>query len=313
LKTEVTELSRSISEMGAISSSESGKRRIAGFMGVVAGMVVAFHPVFAKWLHFSLIYEHYAHLLVIPLVSGYLLYRSRQRLFSNVKSSWGAASGIAVPGLLLILVAHSYRGLLHEVDYLTIFIAGLVTLLISGYVGFLGVSAARAAVFPLLFLYVAVPIPMFLLDGIIVGLQWASAELAHVLFRVAGVPVLREGFVFVLPGVSIEVARECSGIRSSMALFVVALICGHFFLRTSKHKAALLTLIVPLLIVKNALRIVTLTLLAVYVNPSFLHGSLHRYGGILFFAAGLGVFGLLLRLLRHLEPRAAAAQVANSA
>ncbi len=39
----------------------------------------------------------------------------------------------------------------------------------------------------------------------------------------------------------------------------------------------------PLAIVKNGIRIVSLSLLARHVNPSFLTGQLHHEGGFVFF------------------------------
>jgi len=69
-----------------------------------------------------------------------------------------------------------------------------------------------------------VPIPNFLLDRLIFLLQEGSAWITGALFDLVGVPALREGLVFHLAKVSIEVAKECSGIRSSMALLILALL-----------------------------------------------------------------------------------------
>ena len=63
----------------------------------------------------------------------------------------------------------------------------------------------------------------------------------------------------------------------------------------------LILVAVPLLIVKNGIRIVTLALLSIYVDPSFLTGSLHHQGGIVFFLVALGFLAFALRSLQHLE------------
>ena len=47
-------------------------------------------------------------------------------------------------------------------------------------------------------------------------------------------------------------------------------------------------------VLKNGLRIMTLSTLAIYVNPEFLYGNLHRHGGIVFFVIGLIPILLLL-------------------
>jgi exosortase/archaeosortase family protein len=83
------------------------------------------------------------------------------------------------------------------------------------------------------------------------------------------------------------VARECSGIRSSIALLVLAVLVGHFFLRTWWKQVLFVLAGFVVMIVKNAIRIVTLTVLATYVDPGFLYGNLHREGGVVFFMIGL--------------------------
>ncbi|MEP6889154.1 MAG: exosortase/archaeosortase family protein, partial [Nitrospirota bacterium] len=121
-------------------------------------------------------------------------------------------------------------------------------------------------------------------------------------FSVLGVPVFRQGFVFSLSNFSIHVAEECSGIRSAISLFIVSLVAGHFFLRSAWTKLGLVMVVIPLAIVKNAFRIVGLSLLANYVDPTFITDStLHRNGGIPLFLLSLVVLLSLAWLLRRLE------------
>ena len=75
-----------------------------------------------------------------------------------------------------------------------------------------------------------IPIPDFLMKKTIYGLQVGSIELSEILFTLSGLPFEREGFFCSLPGVSIEVSEQCSGIRSSLALLITSLLAGHFFL-----------------------------------------------------------------------------------
>jgi exosortase/archaeosortase family protein len=63
-------------------------------------------------------------------------------------------------------------------------------------------------------------------------------------------------------------------------------------------------IVIPLAIIKNAFRIVGLTLLANYVDPTFLTNSLlHRSGGIPLFILALVVLFSLVWLLRMFEKR----------
>ena len=174
-----------------------------------------------------------------------------------------------------------------ENDWPALAILGFLCLIWAGFLFFYGASAFRAGLFPLLFLLLMVPLPGFLLDRFIAWLQVGSADVAEWIFNVSGTPVLRQGMFFALPQVTIEVAKECSGIRSTQALLITCLLAGHLFLRTNWRRTVLLAAAVPVLVIKNGVRIATLTLLAVHVDPSFLTGHLHHDGGFVFFTLGM--------------------------
>src|SRR5262249_51864248 len=156
---------------------------------------------------------------------------------------------------------------------------------------------------PLLFLLFMVPIPGILLNAAVDLLKKGSTEMVAALFTITGTVYHREGYVFSLPNVVIEIADECSGIRSSLALVMTVLLASHMFLTSAWKKAVLALAVIPLTIVKNGIRIVTLTLLAVHVNPGFLTGQLHHEGGILFFLLTLVLLSPLFRLLQRSEPQ----------
>jgi exosortase len=166
---------------------------------------------------------------------------------------------------------------------------------------FYGPQAFRTLLFPLLLLFLMVPLPHTAIGKIVGGLQVASTYTTFSLFKVAGVPVLANGFTLSLPGFDIEIAKECSGIRSSIVLVVTALIIQHFRLRSGWAKAVFVLAVVPLAIAKNAVRIFTLSMLAIKVDPGFLNGRLHHGGGVVFYL--FAVVGLLigLRILQTVE------------
>ena len=158
--------------------------------------------------------------------------------------------------------------------------------------------------FPFLFLIFMIPIPLFILEPVVLFLQKWSAEVSYWIFNLMGVSPLRDGFIFHFPSLSVEVAEQCSGIRSSIALFITSVIAGHFFLKTTWKKAVLTLAIFPVTIFKNAVRIVTITMLSIYVDESFLTNSLlHKKGGILFFILALSILAPVLWLLRKSEKR----------
>jgi exosortase len=179
---------------------------------------------------------------------------------------------------------------------------GLVTLWTSGFVICYGFRALRAAAFPFLLLLFMVPFPPDVLTGIVRFLQKGSADVSELLFVSIGMPIFRDGFFFTLPGLTIQVAEACSGIRSSLALLISGLVMAYLFLRSTWTRAAFVLVIIPLAIVKNAVRIVVLSWLAVHVDPSFITGSaVHRNGGIPVFLASLAILSGLAWLLGKCE------------
>jgi exosortase len=165
-------------------------------------------------------------------------------------------------------------------------------------------QAFRMAIFPLLFLIFMIPIPNMLMEKIISALLAGSTAATHILFNLIGIPFSREGSVFHLPGMSIEVAKECSGIRSSLGLFITAILGGYLFLRTGWKKVVLALFVFPMTVFKNGIRIVSLSVLAIHVDEKFItQGFLHRSGGFLFYIPALLLLGIVLWRLRKSEQR----------
>jgi exosortase len=240
-----------------------------------------------------------SHIIVVPFVTAVLIYLNRERIFQTVRYS-------VVPGALVIVVAiavfagtGSFRQTLTEGDRLAASASLLVTLWLGGFLFFYGSDVFKRALFPLLFLVFFIPIPSLVLDQTIALLQRGSAEMALVIFRLTGTPVYREGFVFALPGLVIEVAPECSGIRSGIGIFILSLIAGHLLLQTWWRRAVLVLLALPIQIVKNAIRIDALSLLTIHVDKSIIEGRLHHEGGAVFFMLGLVlIYPILLMLMK---------------
>jgi exosortase len=269
------------------------------FALVVLSLVLAFGPG-RHLLNFAYETGDQSYILLVPALSAMLIYRDEENIFASVVPGLSAASitGFAA-GLLLIAAAYAAPAA-SELQ-LAATALGLVACWVGAFLYCFGTKSGRAAVFPLAMLLWLIPIPAVCIDAITEFLQVGSTELVAVLFQLTGVPVLRDGFVFHLVGQSIEVAKACSGIRSSLSLILLTLVIAHESLRGNVRRFMLLASTIPIVILKNGVRIVTLTLLAIYVDPSFLTGSLHHDGGIVFFILGLVMLIPILALLRRGE------------
>lgn len=244
--------------------------------------------------------EVYSHIALIPLISGYFIYSNRKIVFSSSSHSINNGILVTLLGIVMYLVAKNFGDYLNRNDYLSIMTFAAILSWVGGYSFFYGMDPLRSAKFPFLFLAFMIPIPTWLIDRVILFLQEWSAEATNGLFLLAGIPFLREGETFHLSELSIQVAEQCSGIRSSIALFITSILAGHLFLESAGRKVVLSLSVIPITVFKNALRITTLTLLGNYVDKQFITDSLlHRRGGVLFFTLALLSMVPLLWLLRR--------------
>jgi exosortase len=249
--------------------------------------------------------DEYTHILLVLPVSLALIFLEGR----NFKNLPPFAPGA---GFVLILlsgatwsVIHLYSTVLGADTARALMIFALVLFWLGSIIGCYGFEVFKALLFPVLFLFLLVPIPGVLLDKVVVFLQQASTDVTFALFKLSGTPVMKDGFILSLPSLQIEVAKQCSGIRSSEMLLITGLILTHLFLRTLWSKIVFVAFIIPMAIAKNAIRIFTLAMLGIHVNPDFLEGRLHHEGGGVFFALALAVLLALLWALQRVEGRIA--------
>ena len=285
-------------------SPVSEKVRFLGLGGFAALLLLAFFAPLMKTLKLALESDMHSHTPLIPLISGYLLFTYRDTLSRAYRTSLFPAIACALVALACLL---SGSGLLPGVPLfeastaLALALLALLFLLYCGGFLFLGTEWMRSALFPLAFLIFSVPLPLFLETGIENALVLASADAAAVFFSIFQVPYVRDGVIFQLPGITIEVAQECSGIRSSYVLFITSLLISYLFLRSPWRRTLLVAAIIPLGIIRNGFRILVIGWLCVEMGPQMIDSFIHRKGGPIFFVLSLIPLFLLLLWLRRGE------------
>lgn len=246
--------------------------------------------------------EQYTHILLILPISVALTFIEWKSPAdpSRLSAAFGSA-------LLLIAVgtkvAVRWSGFSSPDVQLSLNILALLAWWVGAFILCFGTRASRRALFPLCFLLWMVPLPQFVLNPIVTLLQQGSTASAHLLFAAAGISVEQSGMLLHLPGLTLEVAPECSSIRSSLMLLVTTMVLAQLLLRSSWRKALVFAVALPLSVVKNGLRIFVLGALTTKVDPSFLTGKLHRQGGVIYFLIALLAIFLLLWILRRGENR----------
>jgi exosortase len=262
-------------------------------------------------LGLALANDAYTHILLILPLSAALIYfdsRFQDSKYLDSKAfridpQSSPRIGTALLALALVTGCYARWGMAAAPDdvRLSLGMFALVTWWIASVLLCFGPKTLSLFLFPLCFLFLLVPIPEFALSGIVEFLQQQSALAARIIFRVAGVPVRQDGIMLSIPNLDIEVARECSSIRSSLMLVVTTLVLARLFLRSWWRKILLVAAAIPLSVAKNGLRIFTIAELGTRVDPGFLNGNLHHHGGIVFFGVSVVAVGALLWVLHRTE------------
>jgi len=244
--------------------------------------------------------DEYTHLLLIVPISASLIFAARAALTPGFEPAAGLGSALLGSAILIGGCAR-WIAELQGGTRLSLGMLAVVLWWIGSFVFCFGLRIARRFLFPLCFLFWLVPIPAMALNEIVAIWQHGSAIAASLLFSALGIPVAQDGIMLSIPGLSLEVAQECSSLRSSLMLVVTSMVLAHLFLRSFWRKTAVVLVAIPLSIAKNGVRIFTIAMLGTRVDPGFLHGNLHHHGGIVFFLMALAVVLLLLWLLSRGE------------
>jgi exosortase C (VPDSG-CTERM-specific) len=284
-------------------------RRQLQRLAVAAGiLVVCFGWPLLRLTTFALHSDLFSCILLVPFISGYLIWIIRKNLnFQDIRPCWpGAALGwVAGLGILAAYGMARRSGWAPDLqDYLAVMTLAFVCFFWGICLAIMGTRLLAQVFFPLAFLILAVPMPTSWLDHIDTFFQYTSAATAEGFFRVVREPVVRDGLILQLSTLSLRVAPECSGIHSTLVLFMTSLLASYLFLRQTWTRAILVLIVVPLAILRNGFRVFVLGWLGVHFFPTILDSPFHHHGGPLFFALSLVPFFLLLVFLRKQDSRA---------
>jgi exosortase C (VPDSG-CTERM-specific) len=292
----------------AIPVSSARRNRWRFWSGMCFAMVllaVFAGPLFSL-IHYAATSDLHSYTLLVPFVSAYLLYGRRDQLPKNYKSNLPLGIIFLVAGLSVLALTNwlylTGSGLSVNSRIVLLTYSFLCCLAAGGFF-FLGRRWMRAAAFPLTYLIFMVPMPDAMADALETASKYASAEVANFFFHLSGTPFLREGLMFQLPNITIEVAQACSGIRSSWVLFMTSILAANLFLKTPWRRFALVAFVIPLAIIRNGFRILVIGLLCVNIGPQMINSLIHRRGGPVFFMLSLIPFFLVLWWLRKGDVR----------
>src|ERR1700733_3854763 len=254
-------------------------------------LAVLYHRVAVKLVYDWYTLTDYSHGFLVPLFSVFLIWEKR-KVLSNipVKQTWAGVPLIVFSLVVLILGTYGVELFTTRISFVML-LAGIIWTL-------LGIAMLRAVAFPLLVLILAIPIPAIVFNQITFPLQLLASRIASEILPVFHVPTLQEGNVIELPAMKLEVAEACSGIRSLMSLFTLAVFYGYFLERQTTRRVILALASIPIAVTANVARIVGTGLCVQCWDPDKALGFFHEFSGWVIFVVSLGCLYLVHRAMR---------------
>jgi len=288
-------------QTAAARPSEMRKFVVASVILLLVFSLPLYHLV-----RFALQNTLYSHIILIPFISLFLVWQRRSTLAARSTPNRQLAVVFFVAGIALLigleLAVLSGSSFAPE-DSLSLSTLAFLLIFAGICAWFLCRRMLRAVIFPLAFLLFIVPLPVFFVVWVETLLQHGSAMVAHGLFSLAGTTVFVDQLTFQLPGITLMIAPECSGIHSSLALLITSVLAGYVVLRSPGKRMILALAVIPLALLRNGLRVFVIGELCVRIGPEMINSYIHRHGGPLFFVLSLIPFFLLLLILVRSESK----------
>ena len=204
----------------------------------------------------------------------------------------------SIAGWIILLLSLLLMAVTRSQDIPMIEVATQIPVLLGCLLLIGGWPLARIFAFPLAFLIFSMPPPNWLLDAFTVPLKvWISDIVSNSLYDL-GYPVAQNGVMIMIGSYELMVKDACSGMNSIFALSAIGIFYIHEFVSNHPIRKVLLILsIIPITILANVFRVVTLVLGAYYIGVDTIEGLFHDMTGIALFVFALALFFLLDRVL----------------
>ena len=235
--------------------------------------------------------DTFAHGMLVPFISAWLIWRDKHRLKNiPVSSSWLAVTALAVGGLVWLVGIATSISVLHQL--------AAVGMLITLVPALLGLRLSLALLFPLLYLLFMVPFG----EELTPALQQITADITVQALRLSGIPVFINGLFIEIPTGRFEVAEACSGVRYLIASLAVGTL--YAYLTYQKYSKRFIFIIAALLvpILANGIRAYGIVLIAHLSEMKYATGVDHLIYGWLFFGLVMGLMFWVGSYWRDPEP-----------
>jgi len=223
--------------------------------------------------------ETFAHgYLIVPI--SLVLVWARRRELARLAPAPSALGFILLAGLVLGWLAANAG----QVQVIQQF--AMTAMIPAAVLAIAGRQVALALLFPLAFLFFAVPVGEALIPPL---MEW-TADFTVAALQLTGIPVYREGLFFTIPSGNWSVVEGCSGLRYLIASVTVGVLFAYLNYRRWWKRALFVALAVTVPILANGMRAYGIVMIAHLSDMKLAMGVDHFIYGWVF-------FGLVMLLL----------------
>jgi exosortase len=235
--------------------------------------------------------SNYSHGFLVPLVSGWLLWKKRAMLSEIQMSQNSLGLVIVIFGMMLFIIGNGAS------EYFTVRLSLVFTLFgLALYI--FGGAMIRKTWFEILFLVFMIPIPYVIYFSATFPMQLLASKVTVKLLSIIGMMVVRQGNIIHLPGEVLEVAEACSGLRSLISLLALGAIYAYMTQRNLAGKIILFLSTIPIAVAGNVFRVFVTALTAYTSDIEVTAKPLHTIMGLSVFVIAfilLFIFGAILK------------------
>jgi len=253
-------------------------------------VVVLYLPIFWKLYRVRWDLLDYTHAYFILPISLWLVWRKREQLKALLKIAepgknyYGLVS-LSV-GILIFLFASRF-------DYSFLITISLLPVLVGLVYSLYGIDTLKLLSFPIAYLLLLVPPPMSIIDSITLPMRYGISNLTEKILGLLNYPITREGLLLNIGYNEIFMGQPCSGFRSLITLFSLGLIYVYISKTRFINKVILIFFVIPLALLGNLIRVITLCLITFYFGEEAGQGFFHNFSGIVMFIITiLGLIGI---------------------
>jgi len=188
-----------------------------------------------------------------------------------------------IPSLMIVVIGLIMFIFGWRQDYLIISSLSLIIVLWGTTRYLYNKAIVRTVSFPIFYLFFLIPPPLGILDKVTMPMRYGISQVTEIILRLLHYPIERSGLLLTINGNEIFMGAPCSGFRSLITMFALAVTYVYFIKGDLQKKLILIPAVIPFALLGNLIRVMTLCLVTFYAGHEAAEGFFHDFSGAVIF------------------------------